>query len=183
MFISRNFEKEVEKIINKIFSRDINTTILNDILLEEYIQKNDDIIKKTKKIKQIQMKIGELWQRIIGIYGEYIDLKQGHHSGLDIINENKKIVIELKNRYNTDNASSRKSNYDKLAKFKQNNPNYECVYGIINDKTIQGEELTIIHNGVKLKKYSGNCFLNYIFGENKDIVLNIIRNCLNCYLL
>ena len=47
----------------------------------------------------------------------------------------KKIAIELKNRTNTDNASSKKSNLDKLANFKKNNPEYICIYANINADT------------------------------------------------
>ncbi|NBV25373.1 MAG: Eco47II family restriction endonuclease [Proteobacteria bacterium] len=67
------------------------------------------------------MKYGEIWQMVIGNYHKFIDLKTGHTSGLDILSTERKIVIELKNRYNTDNASSRKTNLDKLYKYKIKN--------------------------------------------------------------
>ena len=59
------------------------------------------------------MKVGEIWQEALGNYDEFINLKNGHESGLDIISHTKKTAIELKNRTNTDNASSKKSNLDK----------------------------------------------------------------------
>lgn len=94
------------------------------------------------KEKQRQMKVGEIWQEVLGNYKGYVNLKTGHETGLDILSVNKKIAIELKNRTNTDNASSKKSNLDKLAKFKQANPDYVCIYANINadtkKKTIEG---------------------------------------------
>ena len=67
------------------------------------------------------MKIGEIWEEAIGNYDGFIKLKIGNDTGLDIISKSRKIIIELKNRTNTDNHSSRKANMDKLVKFK--NPN------------------------------------------------------------
>ena len=61
---------------------------------------------------------------------------------MDIICSRNKIAIELKNRTNTDNHSSRKTNFDKLAKFKKENPEYLCIYATINadskKKTVDG---------------------------------------------
>jgi len=71
------------------------------------------------KEKQRQMKIGEIWQEVLGNYNGCINLKIGHETGLDIISHTRKFAIELKNRTNTDNSSSKKSNLDKLAIFKK----------------------------------------------------------------
>ena len=38
----------------------------------------------------------------------------------------------VKNRTNTDNYSSKKSNFDKLSIFKKNNPDFTCIYATIN---------------------------------------------------
>lgn len=81
------------------------------------------------------MKIGEIWQEVLGNYKDFINLKIGHESGLDIISHKNKFIIELKNRTNTDNYSSKKANLDKLARFKKNNPEYKCIYGNINHNT------------------------------------------------
>lgn len=65
------------------------------------------------------MKIGEIWQEIIGQYDTFTNLGRGHHTGLDILSNKRKIIIELKNRTNTDNASAKKSNLDKLVSLKR----------------------------------------------------------------
>jgi hypothetical protein len=86
------------------------------------------------------MKIGEIWQEVLGNYQGYTNLKVGHETGLDILSDSKKVIIELKNRTNTDNSSSKKSNLDKLAKFKKNNPEYTCIYERIAGASSAGDD-------------------------------------------
>jgi hypothetical protein len=131
-FDLEKYFKLLETIIENILSRSENEVLTYDILDTEKSKKNKLIVLKEK---QRQMKIGEIWQEVIGNYNGYINLKNGHKTGLDILSHTNKIAIELKNRTNTDNASSRKSNLDKLAKFKKNNPEYTCIYANINDNT------------------------------------------------
>ena len=82
-------------------------------------------------------------------------LEKGNPFGLDIISHEKKVVIELKNSIKTDNSSSRKTNFDKLAKFKKSNPDYRCIYATINSvneaKTMEGKIKKLIHQGVELE--------------------------------
>ncbi len=152
------------------------------------IQKNQ---KKNKllslKEKQRQMKVGEIWQETIGNYYEFINLNIGHESGLDILSNTRKLAIELKNRTNTDNASSKKSNLDKLSKFKKENPEYICIYANINadteKKTLQGSNKTIIHNGVEIEHQVGYQFLTFIFGEKTEEIIEFVKNTIDKYLL
>ena len=140
-------------------------------------------LKINKKIvlkeKQRQMKVGEIMQIILGNYDKFINLGNGHESGLDIVSHERKIIIELKNRTNTDNASSKKSNFDKLVKFKMNNPEYSCIYGCINDeteeKTNNGKIEIIKHNNIELKIYVGHKLLELIFGDNKNKIINHVK--------
>ena len=98
---------------------------------------------------------------------------------LDIKSDSKKIIIELKNRTNTDNASSRKANLDKLAKFKKENPDYDCIYANINAntefETMNTGTRTEIHNGQEIKHMVGMNFLQFIFNDNTDTVINFIK--------
>ena len=180
-----DFDKYTKNIIEKFTKKTLNKQneeIFKDILLDDYIQKNIDIIKKSKKIKQIQMKIGLLWQIAIGEYIDFTDLEQGHESGLDILSESKKIIIELKNRYNTDNKSSKLSNYDKLSKYKKSHNDYKCIYGIINCNSKNGKHEKIIHNGVEIEYYSGDSFLSFIFEDNKTKIIKILKEIINIYI-
>lgn len=170
---------------------------IQEILLRT--EKNDltyDILdtEKSKKYKLTAlkerhrlMKIGEIWQEVLGIYNGFINLKIGHETGLDILSSTRKIAIELKNRTNTDNASSKKSNLDKLAKFKKNNPEYTCIYANINadteNKTMNSCMKKIIHNDVELEHHIGHQFLIYVLGENTDLIINFVKETIDKYTL
>jgi hypothetical protein len=113
---------------------------------------------------------------IIGDYKNYENLSINHYSGLDIRNKKKKIIIELKNRYNTDNNSSRKQNFLKLSEYKKKHPNYKCIYGVINDKQEDGKYYKFIFNNQELIYMSGNILLEYIFKANTGKIIEIIQD-------
>jgi hypothetical protein len=131
------------------------------------------------------MKVGEIWQEVLGSYNDCINLKIGHETGLDIISHTKKFAVELKNRTNTDNASSKKSNIDKLAQFKKNNPEYICIYANINadteKKTLDGSIKKIMHNDVEIYHQIGYEFLKFILGSDTDLVIEFVRNTVDKY--
>jgi hypothetical protein len=102
LILQYNYYNKVYLIVKNIFNKKVEKNkIMYDILDPEELTK---YLLISLKIKHIQMKYGLLWQKIIGAYNNFKDLKIGNKSGLDIISEERKIVIELKNRYNTDNA-------------------------------------------------------------------------------
>lgn len=105
--LSKYFES-LENKIQSILSRPEKNVLTYDILDTEKSKTNKLLALKEK---QRQMKVGEIWQEALGSYNGWCNLKQGHESGLDIISHTKKIAIELKNRTNTDNASSKKPIY------------------------------------------------------------------------
>jgi len=176
------FDK-LDKIISNICSRTEKKILTYDILDTEQTKRKKLIALKEK---QKQMKIGEIWQEVIGNYENFINLKQGHETGLDVISNVRKIIIEIKNRTNTDNSSSKKNTLDKLSKFKQENPKYICIYANINDtteeKTLKGNIKNIKHNGVEIKHMIGYKFLQFIFDDNVDLIINFIKNCINKYI-
>ena len=135
--------------------------------------------------QQKQMKIGLIWEEVIGNYDGFVKLKIGNKTGLDIISYSKKIIIELKNRTNTDNNSSRKSNLNKLVKFKKENPDYTCIYGMINDNTeeltVKGSHNVIIIDDVEIEIQTGYLFLRNIFQENLEIILSFLKNTIKKY--
>jgi hypothetical protein len=172
----------LSKKIQHILLRPENIVSTYDILDTEKSKTNKLIALKEK---QRQMKVGEIWQVVLGNYNEFIDLKIGHESGLDILSPTKKIVIELKNRTNTDNASSKKSNLDKLANFKIKNPEYVCIYANINAdteiKTLRVNIKPIIHNGVELEHHIGYEFIKYILGDDTDTILDFVKTTIDIY--
>ena len=172
----KSYFELMDKEIKKIMTRPTLHNFTYDIL----DNKNSTLKLLILQEKQKQMKYGEIYQVAIGNYGEFINLGKNPKSKLDIISYTKKIIIELKSRTNTDNSSSKKANLDKLANFKSENPDYECIYACINDsteeKTKKGLHKIIKHNGVDITIYTGYLFLEFIFEENTEIVLEFLRN-------
>lgn len=180
-----NLDKYLEFIdncIKNILLRPESNILTFDILDTEKSKKNK---LQALKEKQRQMKIGEIWQEILGNYKDFTNLKIGHSSGLDILSSSRKIAIELKNRTNTDNASSKKSNINKLVEFKKNNPDYICIYANINDdterKTLKGSIKKIIKNGVEIEHHIGYEFIKYILGDNTYIIIDFVRTTIDKY--
>ena len=180
--VSSEYFEKMEIIIQNILLRPENDVLTYDILDTEKSKKNKLL---SLKEKQRQMKVGEIWQEIIGNYDEFINLKIGHETGLDILSNTRKLAIELKNHTNTDNASSKKSNLDKLSKFKKENPEYTCIYANINadteKKTLQGSNKKITHNGVEIEYQVGCQFLTFIFGEKTEEIIEFVKNTIDKY--
>ena len=124
--------KNLEAFIRDELSRPQADVLTFDLLDSEKSKTNKWIALKER---QRLMKVGLIMQTAIGTFPGFHDLKIGHESGLDILSNTREIAIELKNRTNTDNASSKKANLDKLAKFKKQNPTYRCIYATINEDT------------------------------------------------
>lgn len=176
-FSLKTYLCKIESRITSILTQPNKQNITYDIL-------DTSIRREKKKVflleRQYQMKIGAIWQIVLGNYKTYIDLGIGHNTGLDIISHKLKIVMELKNRTNTDNASSKKTNFDKLSKFKKNNPDYKCIYGNINDitedKTIIGSEKYVTHNGVEIQIYTGMKLLRFVLENDMEIIVDYVKS-------
>ena len=172
----------IDSIIYNILLRPTHDTLTYDILDTDKSIKNKLM---SLKEKQRQMKVGTIWQEVLGNYNGCINLKQGHTSGLDILSHTNKFAIELKNRTNTDNASSKKSNLDKLANYKKNNPEYICIYANINDdtkkKTLSGSIKKILHNNIELEHHVGYEFLKFILGKDTDLIIHFVKNTIDKY--
>jgi len=174
-FDINEYLENIEKYIESLFSN-IELKNMNNINID--ILDNDIIINKLKVAeklcKNIQMKYGELWQYVIGNYKYFTNLKNGHISGLDVISTNKKIIIELKNSFNTDNSSSRKTNYEKLLLYKKNNKDYTCIYGVINCK--KSESKIIKYKDIDILYLSSEKLFEFVFEENSKKIVDFIKN-------
>ena len=194
----------IETLIHSILDRPSRKNAEFDLLS---IPSEQKILNSALHLKQIQMKYGEIWQTVLGEYDGFVNLKSGHPSGLDIMCPSRKIVIELKNSYNTDNASSRRSNLDKLAAFVKKNKEYTAIYGIINEKHCkkrekdieddmendsnneivyernEGTVKTILHNDVDILYYSGKRLFDFLLGDDAPIVVNKVINVVRDYKL
>lgn len=181
-FNREEYFKNLGDSVKKILQRPTKDVVAYDILDTEKSKVNKLVALKEK---QRQMKIGEIWQVAIGDYKDCQDLKVGHITGLDILSEKRKFIAELKNRTNTDNASSKKTNFDKLAKFKTEHPDYTCIYANINDDTEEKSSQTTVkkfqHNAVELEHHIGDQFLKYIFGDDTNAVVEFLKTTIDKY--
>lgn len=182
MFNLELYLESLDRLIANILSRPMKQYFTYDILDSEQNIATKEIVLRQK---QYQMRIGEIWQAVLGSYDGFEDLKSGHESSLDIISHSKKIIVEIKNRTNTDNSASRKTKLDKLASFKRKNPEYKCIYAMINDrtreKTQNGSMKQITHDGVEIEIQTGFYFLRFILGEHTDIVVSTVKEIFNKY--
>lgn len=182
-FCLSKYRELIDSSIHNILLRPENDVLTYDILDTEKSKTNKLLVLKEK---QRQMKKGEIWQEVLGNYDGYVNLKVGDETGLDILSHTKKVAIELKNRTNTDNASSKKSNLDKLAKFKKQNPDYVCIYANINadteKKTLQGSIKKILHDGVEIEHQIGYEFLKFILGNDTDLIVDFVKNTIDKYI-
>lgn len=188
------WSKTIKRIIkDTLCNIDKLNSTYHDIVLESFIDKNKDLIKKSHTLKFIQMKIGHMWQDIIGSVEGITNLGVGDSSGLDIISNYKfktKFIMELKNAcpstrrtpstnsYKTDNASSRKENLNKLIKYQQSNNEYAPIYGVVNcnSKMNEGKDHFIEHNGMKVRVLTGNKLLQFIFEDDYKMVVEIFKS-------
>jgi len=89
------FSAKIEILLNKI---------------EPEIWTNQERIRKNQKT--LQNKIGEFHQSIVGFFDGWDNLGQGQIA--DVINHERKIVAEIKNKYNTTKGNHKKTIYDDL---------------------------------------------------------------------
>jgi hypothetical protein len=168
--------------IRNILLRKEKDVLTYDILDTEKSTTNKLIILKEK---QRQMKVGEIWQEVLGNYKDCVNLKIGHESGLDILSHTRKFAIELKNRTNTDNYSSKKANFDKLQRFKLANPDYVCIYANINaeskEKTLKGSSKKVLHNSFEIEHQIGYMFIKFILCDDTDFIIDFVKRTIDKY--
>ncbi len=178
--MNSQFYTDLENYITKIMNQNNNITITHDILDDETTIR---IKKIERRMKQLSMKRGNVYQYAIGLLPDYINLKQGHQTGMDLLSVNRHEIIELKSRTNTDNSGSRKTKFDLLAKFKHNHPTFTCIYACINAdtqyKTKNTTKQMIIHNGQEIEIHTGHKFLEHVFGDEFQNVVNFIKARMN----
>ena len=173
------YKKKMRAIIKHEYTKPRNNSPSKDILDEE----EDRILSLISlKITQNYMIRGKIWQEAIGMYGTCINLDKTKYKvfyGIDIINHENKLAIELKNKYNTTNSKGLKSLRDKLAKIKLSRPDYRAIHGIINGKDLKSYRKIITHeyNGeeVELEELVGMKLFKTVFGNDCNRILKFIK--------
>ncbi|NBV29410.1 Eco47II family restriction endonuclease [bacterium] len=86
------------------------------------------------KGQYIDVLVASVWEMILSNFASFRKVPSGRKKGIyhaDLINHERKIIVELKNRYNTLNACGRRGVFDKLLDYKKKYPDYcliLCAY-------------------------------------------------------
>lgn len=110
--VLKQFEQEMESV-------DIYKNVLDPfsalfdmakqgIDFEEWLEQE----KSRQSQKTLQNLVGYFHQHILGAVGDWKDLGAG--GSVDLINDDEKIIVEIKNKHNTMNSSSATQTYNKM---------------------------------------------------------------------
>lgn len=148
--------------------------LIKDIFLKQWIkQEGSRQIQKT-----MQNAVGEFHQKILGCVNGWQDMGTGNV--FDLLNKNKKIIAEVKNKFNTTKGNHKVAIYDDLEsqlanKYKgytayyveiipQNRKEYNDVFSPSDNKT-----KTRRSGNEKIRRIDGNSFYFYATGEKNAL--------------
>lgn len=147
------------------YRRRKNTSTVSDFFHEMDNQQSD-----LSNAKQIEMLKGNLAQVMIGNAPGFLNLGQGHATGLDCKKKDNSMYIELKHKFNTDNSSSRKSNMYKLSQQKRKNENARCIYGVINGYNGKAKSKMEDHGGQMIEILHGEELFKVVYGDDYRVL-------------
>lgn len=159
--------KNITILIHSIYQRKEKEYLHESTIFGNNTEENIKQMEIAFKQRQKNMKEGELAQILIGNWFGWEDLGIGHSSGLDCRKKDNSIIMDVKNKWNTCNSGSQKALFDKLSKYKTENPSTRCIWAIINPKP-GSKKLSekIIHNGVEIEKIQGYDLFKLVFTIN-----------------
>lgn len=148
---AQNSEVDLYRNTLDCFSAAIDAVVQGISLDEWMTQEHVRQVQKTK-----QNIIGTLHEVIIGSLPGFKALPIGNV--VDIINEEKKIIAEIKNKFNTTKGNHRIAVYDGLASALQNRPNYTAYFVEIlpRNRSIYNEPFTPSDNTTKTRRPKRN---------------------------
>jgi hypothetical protein len=183
-FIS--YMKTIHILIKNMYERKNKEYIHEPTIFGDNSKENIKHLEISFKQKQKQMKEGELAQIIIGNWFGWEDLGVGHSSGLDCRKKNNSIIMDVKNKWNTCNSGSQKALFDKLSKYKKENPSTRCIWAIVNPKPgCKNLHEKIIYGGVEIEKIQGAELFKLVFGIGSNNysqqIINIVKHNISEY--
>ena len=117
------------------------------------------------KVRQNQMKEGDVAQVILGSAPNYENLGKGHETGLDCKTKDNSVFMEVKNQWNTANSAGKEVLCDKLVVQKEKYPNAELVWGIINPKNGKGKRSIIKYKNYDILKLEGVELIRFVYKD------------------
>jgi DNA (cytosine-5)-methyltransferase 1 len=129
------------------------------------------------KDKQINNKIGELHEYLLRNANDFCKSNDIEPElKLDIMKKDKTILLEIKNKHNTMNSSSKNDTINKLKKAKEKYPNAICAIGIVNGSN----HIKKICEKPEIYEYSGEKLFDLVFNDKNyyNNVLDCIKKCM-----
>ena len=130
--------------------------------------------------KNINNKIGEFHQELLGYVSGWNDLGTGHESGLDLKNDDNTIWVEIKNKYNTMNSKSTHKVQENLENIIDKYPNAKAYWAFIISKNyvskeekwvytrkIDDQKITV--DDERIRKISGDKLYWMVTGDEKAL--------------
>lgn len=152
---------------------------------KDILDTEEDLMMATfaLKITQHYMIRGKIWQEVLASYKSCINLdnnKLGYFvCGFDIIDLKKKFAMEVKNKYNTTNASGLLMLKNKLAQFKITHPRFRVIHGIVNAKGLKSYSKTISHyykgQNVEIEVMAGMDLFKFVLGDDCDRIIDFVK--------
>lgn len=176
----------IHTLMNILFQKKNKEYVHEPTIFGDNSKENIKMLEISFKQRQKQMKEGELAQLIIGNWFGWEDLGVGHSSGLDCRKKDMSIIMDVKNKWNTCNYGSQKALFDKLSKYKKENPKTRCVWAIVNPKPGCKKLCEkIMYNGVEIEKIQGIELFKLVFSVGKidysTQIINIIKYYISKY--
>lgn len=171
-----SYLNNIRELIDNLYERRNKKYVHEHTIFGDDSEENIEALETAFYMRQKQMKEGELAQIVIGNWIGWEDLGIGHSSGLDCRKKGNSIIMEIKNKWNTCNSGSRKAVLDKLSKYKKENPETRCIWGIVNPKSGSKKLVeTIIHDGVEIEKIQGYELFRLVFGKYSTRIINTVK--------
>ncbi|MFP4402710.1 MAG: Eco47II family restriction endonuclease [Candidatus Nanoarchaeia archaeon] len=140
----------------------------NNIKIEDWKK----LEKTRQKDKNINNKIGEFHQKILGRVDGWTDLGTGDNSRVDLRKNDYSIFIELKNKHNTMNSDATNECRSKLKNALQEHPDSIAYWGLIVPSNGKAEEIIWVKNGERidnLKKATGEKVYEIVTGNSENL--------------
>lgn len=106
--------------------RDVFTMLFGSMANDKPLEEWNEVLVQIQAQKSWQNSIGEFHQSILGSMHGWENLKTGEV--LDIRNDERKIVAEIKNKHNTTKGNYKKMVYDDMLRFVEQNPEFTAYY-------------------------------------------------------
>lgn len=141
---------------------------VNKIGFEEWAR--NEISRQSDKT--INNKIGEFHQEILGKVDGWIDLGVGDETEVDLKKEDNSVFIELKNKYNTMNSSSKETCRRKLEDILKIYPDATVYWAYIIERDYKSVDTVWEYQGrrdERVRKISGEKVYELVTGDPKAL--------------